>query len=112
MDVLVHVRKLDRQELKVSHSASRHSKETWMPNPGEMPDYLQKRLSNVRAAMRHKKIPALLVTNFADVSWLTGFEGHDSYALVTADRFLLLSDFRYQEQAAKECPWVELLLRE
>jgi Xaa-Pro aminopeptidase len=77
-----------------------------------MPDYLAKRLSNVRAAMRHKKIPALLVTNFADVSWLTGFEGHDSYVIVTADRFLLLSDFRYQEQAAKECPWVELLLRE
>src|SRR4051812_19543001 len=40
----------------------------------------------------------LLVTNFINVSYLTGFTGDDSYLLVTRDDCLLLSDPRYEEQ--------------
>ena len=54
---------------------------------------------------------AFLVTNFADVSWLTGFEGDDSYALVTPDSVLLISDSRYQEQISREAAWTRAIIR-
>jgi len=56
-----------------------------------------------------------LVTSFVDVSWLTGFEGDDSYALVTPDKngvvVVLLSDSRYEEQIQNESPWAETVIR-
>jgi len=38
---------------------------------------------------------ALLVTNFFNVTYLTGFTGDDSYLLVTRDAEMVLSDRRY-----------------
>lgn len=87
-----------------------------MPNASAHlpPTYLAARIAKLRAALAEFKGAAgagLLVTNFADVSYLTGFEGDDSYALVTPDKVLLISDFRYAEQIARECPWVTTILR-
>lgn len=46
---------------------------------------------------------ALLVTNFTNVTYLTGFTGDDSYLLISSDGDLLLSDPRYEEQIDEEC---------
>ena len=43
-------------------------------------------VEKVRAAMKAARLPALLVTSFVDVSWLTGFEGDDSYVILTPRR--------------------------
>ncbi len=69
------------------------------------------RQARIRAALRDEGIPALLLTQFADVSFATGFEGDDSWALVAPDRIYLISDFRYIEQIGVECPWVKLVVR-
>ena len=85
---------------------------TTVPAIARVPEpYLAARIEKVRAAMKSAKVPAFLVTSFVDVSWLTGFEGDDSYVLVTRDNVLLVSDFRYQEQIVKEAPWVATLMR-
>jgi Xaa-Pro aminopeptidase len=73
--------------------------------------YLAARVEKVRAAMKSAKLPALLVTNFVDVSWLTGFEGDDSYAIVTRDSVTLISDSRYEEQITREAAWVNTVMR-
>ncbi|MGN6370825.1 MAG: M24 family metallopeptidase [Phycisphaerae bacterium] len=73
--------------------------------------YLAARVEKVRAAMKAAKLPALLVTNFVDVSWLTGFEGDDSYAILTRDNLLLISDSRYEEQITREAAWVNTVMR-
>lgn len=73
--------------------------------------FIANRVAKVRAAMAALKLPALLVTNFKDVSWLTGFEGDDSYVLLTPGETVLISDFRYQEQIEKESPWVRAVMR-
>jgi Xaa-Pro aminopeptidase len=73
--------------------------------------YLAARVEKVRAAMKSAKVPALLLTSFVDVSWLTGFEGDDSYVLLTSDKVLLISDFRYEEQITKEAPWATVVMR-
>ena len=82
------------------------------PVPTRTPEpYLVPRVEKVRAAMKSAKLPALLVTNFVDVSWLTGFEGDDSYVILTRDDVTLISDSRYEEQITRESSWVNTVMR-
>ena len=62
-------------------------------------DELKSRLSKFREMMRGRKINAALITNEQNVRYLSGFTGNDSALLVTAERKLLLTDFRYREEA-------------
>ncbi|MBN1764618.1 MAG: aminopeptidase P family protein [Sedimentisphaerales bacterium] len=52
-----------------------------------------------------------VVTSPANVSYLTGFLGYDSWALVLGRRIWLISDSRYQEQARDECPGCKIIMR-
>lgn len=45
---------------------------------------------------------ALLVTKLVNVRWLTGFTGSAGMVLVGADRILLVTDGRYEAQAAEQ----------
>lgn len=53
----------------------------------------------------------LLVTNFTNVTYLTGFTGDDSYLLVTGSDDVLISDGRYTTQIEEECPGLEVDIR-
>jgi Xaa-Pro aminopeptidase len=57
----------------------------------------------LRAVLKKRAADALIVTKVANVTYLTGFMGDDSWALVTPRRTYLLTDSRYTEQAKKEC---------
>ena len=57
-------------------------------------------------------IDAMLVTTPANVRYLTGFTGEDSYLLVGRKLAILLTDSRFQEQARLECPALELYIRQ
>jgi len=70
-----------------------------------------KRRDKLRSQLRQEKIEALLVTNFINVSYLTGFTGDDSYLLITPKHALVLSDERYTTQLEEECPDLELEIR-
>ncbi len=74
--------------------------------------FIAVRVAKLREAMAKAKLPdALLITSFVDVSWLTGFEGDDSYVLIDGEKILLLSDSRYEEQIGNEAPWVKAVMR-
>ena len=61
--------------------------------------------------MKAKGYDALLLTDPADVRWLTGFTGSNGAVLaITAGPPLLATDPRYAEQANEECPEVELII--
>ena len=62
--------------------------------------------------MKELKLDALLLTHPPDLAYLSQFTGDDSIGLFTADNFHLVTDFRYQEQAAIEAPWLKLVIRE
>lgn len=80
--------------------------------PPVQPDpHIAARMEKLRRVVREKKVDAFLVTNFSDVSYLTGFEGEDSFAIVTPDAALLVSDFRYKEQLSREAAWIKPILR-
>jgi len=57
------------------------------------------------------KIGALLVTRGQDVRYLSGFTGDDSFLLTGSGWTVLLTDGRYAEQAARECPGLEIRVR-
>lgn len=54
---------------------------------------------------------ALLVTNFTNVTYLTGFTGDDSCLLVSRNDAVIVSDFRYITQLEEECPDVPAHIR-
>jgi Xaa-Pro aminopeptidase len=60
-------------------------------------------------AQNLKKLPAdgILVTHPANVAYLTGFTGGDSYYFGGAKAGVLVSDTRYEEQIKQECFGVE-----
>jgi Xaa-Pro aminopeptidase len=70
------------------------------------------RRKKLRELIRKANADALLVTNFKNVTYLTGFTGDDSYLLVTLNGETLITDPRYTTQLADECPGLPLEVRE
>jgi Xaa-Pro aminopeptidase len=70
------------------------------------------RRNRLRKLLAHGKADALLVTNFKNVTYLTGFTGDDSYLLVARDGETLITDPRYTTQLGEECQGLKLRVRE
>lgn len=77
------------------------------------PKHIQDRVARLRQRLDGRKGAALLVTNYVDVQYLTGFTGGDSWLVVPLDsgRVYLLSDFRYAEQIKQQSPHVVAIIR-
>jgi Xaa-Pro aminopeptidase len=73
---------------------------------------LHLRQQAVRRTLGELNLDALLLTHPPDLAYLTDFTGDDSIGLITAAGFFLVTDFRYQEQARIEAPWLPIVLRE
>jgi Xaa-Pro aminopeptidase len=65
-------------------------------------DRRAERLDALRAAVLDEHLDALVVTALPNVRYLTGFSGSSAMLLVTHAAAVLLTDFRYQAQAAAE----------
>lgn len=65
----------------------------------------------LRRLLEQKSLAALLVTGERNVTYLTGFTGDSTWLLVAAQRELLITDGRYTQQLAEECPGLELAVR-
>ncbi len=72
---------------------------------------LQTRRRRVLAAAKAQGAAAILITKPQDVRYVTGFTGDDSYALLAPAAATLITDGRFTEQAANECPDIERLVR-
>jgi Xaa-Pro aminopeptidase len=73
-------------------------------------DYARRR-TLLAETQAQENVSSFLVTSPENVQYLTGFTGGDSWLLLTGERTTLLTDFRYHEQAEKEAPDVEVVLR-
>lgn len=56
-------------------------------------------------------LDAALITDPADVRYLSGFTGEDSYLLMGGDWAVLLTDGRFTTQAERDCPAIEHHIR-
>lgn len=60
------------------------------------------RLDRLTAVIAERELDSLLVTNLVNVRYLTGFTGTNGACVVTPERRLFLTDFRYTEQAEEQ----------
>ena len=59
-------------------------------------------LDDLTAAVAERELDVLLVTNIANVRWLTGFSGSNGLAIVGSPPPRFVTDFRYLTQAAEQ----------
>jgi Xaa-Pro aminopeptidase len=67
-----------------------------------------KRLQKLRTTLSEKNIPAILISQPENRYYLSAFSGSAGYLLVTQERQLLATDFRYVEQVKQQSPDYEL----
>ncbi len=70
---------------------------------------LLQRLRNVRELLSEHEVDGILVSEGHNRRWLSGFEGSYGWLLVTVEKALLGTDFRYWEQAQVQAPHFELV---
>lgn len=71
----------------------------------------QTRRDRLRKLLKKAGLDALLVTDFPNVTYLTGFTGDDSYLLVRHEGETVLSDPRYLTQLSEECAGIDVQIR-
>lgn len=69
-----------------------------MAKPKKSPSPHADRLKRLRSILKANAFDALLITNPADIHYLTGFRGEDSYAIVAPRQLVVISDFRFAEE--------------
>jgi Xaa-Pro aminopeptidase len=74
-------------------------------------DYPALRRQRLARSLDEEQLDGVLITSPVNVSYLTGFSGDSSYLILGKERTLLVSDGRYTEQLAEECPGLEVHIR-
>jgi Xaa-Pro aminopeptidase len=63
---------------------------------------LMERLAKIRGLLKEEKIDGLIVTTAANRRYLSGFTGSSGVLVISQEQAVLLTDFRYLDQAAEE----------
>ena len=64
----------------------------------------QERISAVRHKLNEWELEGVLIASPTNRRWLSGFTGSNGQLLITADKALIATDFRYFTQATREAP--------
>lgn len=67
------------------------------------------RVNNLREQMKSEGISSFLITSPYNLRYLTGFTGTTGLALIGLEEAFFITDFRYTEQAAKQCVGFEIV---
>jgi Xaa-Pro aminopeptidase len=74
-------------------------------------DYPAQRRQQLAQALSGEDLDAYLLTNPVSVTYLTGFSGDSSHLILSKDSALLVSDARFTQQLAEECPELKVHIR-
>lgn len=77
--------------------AKKTTSKTSRTNKTRAINWYARRRSAFRRRLKKDGLDAFLITNDRDIRYLTGYPGEDCWAVVTAKRIYLISDFRYEE---------------
>jgi Xaa-Pro aminopeptidase len=72
---------------------------------------LKNRHKQIRNGMSSAKVNCLILTEPANVTYVTGFSGDDSLAIILPKAVFLVTDSRYAEQAKQECRSCKIIVR-
>ena len=70
----------------------------------------QERINAIRRVLSDNNLDALIITDFFNRRYLSGFDGTSGILLIGLERSFLITDFRYREQALSQAPLYELKL--
>lgn len=70
---------------------------------------IEKRLKNLRSKIKKSEADAVLVTKRENYIYLSGFTGTMAYLVITAGKAVLITDFRYTEQASHQAPGYQII---
>jgi Xaa-Pro aminopeptidase len=65
---------------------------------------VEQRLKRLREAMDVQGLEAMLILKKENRFYISGFTGSTGYLLVTPEEAVMITDFRYTEQATAQCP--------
>ena len=68
------------------------------------PSIFQERITAVRQKLAEWEVDGVLISSATNRRWLSGFTGSNGQLLVTAEKALIATDFRYYNQATSEAP--------
>jgi Xaa-Pro aminopeptidase len=74
-------------------------------------DYPARRRQRLARLLAREGVDAFLISNPVNVTYLTGFSGESSYLVLGRKQTLLVSDARFTEQIAEECPGLAAHIR-
>jgi Xaa-Pro aminopeptidase len=69
---------------------------------------LESRLEKVRQKLAEKELDGFLVSQAENINYLSGFNSAEAFLLITPDKEVLATDFRYIEQAKRQAPLYEI----
>lgn len=87
------------------------TKTSALRDPIKIEHDFERRRGRLRRKLKSLNVDAMLITNFVNVTYLTGFTGDSSYLLLDKSGECLLSDSRYDVQIADECPGIDVVSR-
>jgi len=70
------------------------------------------KINKLREALIEKGLDALLITSTYNRRYMTNFTGSSGVALITKEKALFITDFRYIEQATSQCVGFEIVKHE
>ncbi|WP_252311722.1 Xaa-Pro peptidase family protein [Sinobaca sp. H24] len=73
---------------------------------------MQKLIQQIRAQLENKEIEAIFIESPTNRRYLSGFTGTAGALFITKEQAYFITDFRYIEQAAEECPEFEIVKHE
>ena len=73
--------------------------------------FIGQRVKKCRQSIAELGLDCVIVTDPAEVTYLTGFMGDDSVLVVTDRRRVLVTDSRYTAQVRRECPGLAVRVR-
>ena len=70
---------------------------------------METRVQKLQKILVKEGLDAILVTNSYNIRYLSNFTGSTGYILITQNNQYFITDFRYLEQAAKQCQGYEIV---
>lgn len=70
---------------------------------------INNRLNKLRSKFTENEIDAIFITQAENRRYLSGFDGSSGFLMITPQKAVLATDFRYTEQALAEAPDFEIL---
>lgn len=70
---------------------------------------MQKRLNSFREKLKQKGFEAALITKKENYFYMSGFTGSSAYLVIHQNKAVLITDFRYEEQATRQASLFQII---